>query len=75
MGNVKGQTYKHLREKQGVSNAAKEQLKSFIGIKKAILNALKDNYMPIAQLAEKLTLPPFEVTYHLMSLIKYGFIQ
>jgi predicted transcriptional regulator len=74
-GVEKGKTFKYLREKRGVSEAAKENLKNYNSIKKSILEALKEGDMTIGQLSEKLTMPGHEVVYYLMTLIKYGFVQ
>ena len=71
----KGKTAKYLREKQGVSQSAKDKLKEFNTIKKAILEALKEGDLTIAQLTDKLNMPKHEVVFYLMSLIKYGFVQ
>jgi len=71
----KGKTAKYLREKQGVSQVAKDNLKAFNTIKKAILDALKESDLTINELTQKLNMPKHEVVYYLMSLIKYGFIQ
>ena len=71
----KGKTAKYLRDKQGVSQSAKDKLKEFNTIKKAILEALKEGDLTIAQLTEKLNMPKHEVVFYLMSLIKYGFVQ
>jgi len=71
----KGKTAKYLREKQGVSQVAKDNLKEFNTIKKAILEALKEGDLTILELTTKLNMPKHEVVYYLMSLIKYGFVQ
>ena len=71
----KGKTAKYLREKQGVSQSAKDKLKEFNTIKKAILEALKEGNLTIAQLTDKLNMPKHEIVFYLMSLIKYGFVQ
>ena len=71
----KGKTAKYLREKQGVSQVAKDNLKEFNGIKKSILDALKESDLTIEELTLKLNMPKHEVVYYLMSLIKYGFVQ
>lgn len=69
-----GKTAKYLRDKQGVSEKVKEELKEFNRIKKALTGALKDNELTIAQLSEKLQMPKHDVTYFLMSLVKYGIV-
>ena len=71
----KGKTYKYLREKREVSEAAKENLKNFTRVKKSILEALKEGDMTIDQLTLKLNMPKSEGVYFLMTLIKYGFVQ
>lgn len=71
----KGKTAKYLREKRGVSQEAKDNLKEFNRIKKAILDALKEDDLTIDQLTKQLNMPKHEVVYYLMSLIKYGFVQ
>lgn len=68
-------TAKYLRDKLGgVPEKAKENLKEFNRIKKLILDALAEQDMTIKQLTEKLGMPSNEVTYHVMSLVKFGFI-
>ena len=72
----KGKTAKYLREKLGgTPEKAKENLKVYNGIKKLILDALKDQDLTVMQLTEKLNMPSDEVVYYLMSLVKYGFVK
>jgi predicted transcriptional regulator len=71
----KGKTYKYLREEREVSQAAKDNLKQFTKIKKAILDSLKEGDLTIEELTKKLNMPKHEVVYYLMSLVKYGFVQ
>ncbi len=70
-----GKTAKYLREKQGVSEQAKENLKEFTRIKKRMLDALAEQDMTIAEMAEKLSMGRPDVVYYLMSLVKYGFVK
>ena len=70
----KGKTFKYLRDKREVPRSVKDQLKEFNGIKKGILDALKESDLTIDQLTQKLNMPKPEVVYYLMSLIKYGFV-
>ncbi len=72
---IKGQTYKQMKEKRVVSEAAKENLKQFNKKKKQILEALSMEDLTIAQLSEKTAIPKDEMMFLLMSLVKYGFIQ
>ena len=71
----KGKTFKYLRERREVSQAAKDNLKRFIRIKKSITDALKESDLTIEQLTQKLDMPKHEVVFYLMSLIKYGYVQ
>jgi predicted transcriptional regulator len=71
----KGKTYKYLREKREVSQAAKDNLKQFIKIRKSILDALQEGDLTIDQLTQKLNMPKNEVVFYLMSLVKFGFVQ
>jgi len=72
----KGKTAKYLREKLGgVPEQAKENLKEFSRIKKQMLEALATDELTIKQLAEKLNMPTDEVMYHLLSLVKFGFVK
>ncbi|MCX6321671.1 MAG: ArsR family transcriptional regulator [Bacteroidia bacterium] len=71
----KGKTYKYLREKREVTQAAKDNQKQFSKIKKSILEALQESDLTIEQLTQKLNMPKHEVVYYLMSLVKYGFVQ
>jgi len=71
----KGKTAKYLRDKRPVPQEVKDKLKEFTRIKKAILDALKDDELTIRQITEKLNIPKHEVVYQLMSLIKYDLVQ
>ncbi len=69
-----GKTAKYLRDKQGVPEKAKEELREYNRIKKALVGALQDEELTIAQLSEKLQMDKSEVMYYLMSLVKYGIV-
>jgi predicted transcriptional regulator len=72
----KGKTAKYLREKLGgIPEQAKENLKEFNRIKKILLEALANEDLTIKQLTKKVNMPSDEVVYHLMSLVKYGFVK
>jgi len=71
----KGKTYKYLRAKREVSQTAKDNLKQFTKIKKAILDSLKEGDLTIDELTKRLNMPKHEVVYYLMSLVRYGFVQ
>ena len=71
----KGKTAKYLREKQGISEQAKDNLKEFNRIKKTLLTALAEKEMTIKELSESTQMPLADVMFYLMSLIKYGFVE
>jgi len=71
----KGKTAKYLRDKQGISNQAKENLKAFNQIKKQLLEALETEDLTIDQLTQKVGIAKSDIVYHVMSLVKYGFIK
>ena len=71
-----GKTAKYLREKLGGSpQQAKDNLKEFNGIKKQMLEALKEEDLTVKQMSEKINMPLDQVMYYLMSLVKYGFVK
>jgi hypothetical protein len=70
-----GKTFRYRREKNPVSQEAKEHLQHFLQVKKSILEALRDEELTIAQLSEKVHLPVPEAMYYLMSLVKFGIVQ
>ena len=69
-----GKTAKYLRDKQGVPEKAKEELKEYNRVKKALTGALQEEEVTIALLSEKLQMDKSEVMYYLMSLVKYGIV-
>ncbi|MGV8963541.1 MAG: hypothetical protein ACOH2V_09205 [Candidatus Saccharimonadaceae bacterium] len=69
-----GKTAKYLRDKQGVPEKAKEELKEYNRVKKALTGALKEEELTIAQLSDKLEMDKSEVMYYIMSLVKYGIV-
>jgi Fic family protein len=71
----KSKTYKILKEKREVSQAAKDNLKQFSKIKKMILDALREEDLTIDQISQKFEMPKNEIVYYLLTLVKYGFVQ
>jgi len=55
-----------------VSEELKLHVKKTGKINREILSALKEKDKTIPQIAEEIKLEPHIVTYHLMSLLKYG---
>jgi DNA-directed RNA polymerase specialized sigma subunit len=71
----KGKTFRYLREKREIPEAAKENLKNFTRIKKSILDALKDEELTVDELTKKLGMPKHEVVFYLMTMVKYGLVE
>lgn len=69
-----GKTAKYLRDKQGVPDRVKDQLKEYNRVKKSITDALQKEDLTIAQLSEKLHMSKPDVTFYLMSMVKYGLV-
>lgn len=70
----KGKTVKYLRDKHGVSDRVKDNLKEFNQIKRTILTALAEKNMTIRELSDITKMPLSDVMYYLMSLIKYDLV-
>lgn len=64
-----------IKKKRTVSEAVKENMKAFNKIKKQILKALETEEKTIPQIAQETGIPFDVVTYHLMTLQKYGDIE
>ena len=63
-----------LKKERQASTAAKENLKQFNRMKRAIRQALEEGPMTIPGLAEKLGIERADATFYVMSLRKYGLI-
>lgn len=74
-GVEKGKTAKYLREKQGVPEHVKENLKAFNQIKRKISEALAEDELTVAQVSEKIGMSRPDTLYHLMSLVKFGLVK
>ncbi|MBP1637484.1 MAG: hypothetical protein H6Q18_273 [Bacteroidetes bacterium] len=74
-GIEKGKTAKYLREKRGVPECVKENLKEFTQIKKKMTEALTDGELTVAQMSEKIGMSRPDTLYHLMSLVKFGVVK
>jgi Fic family protein len=75
MTTERGNTCKILREKNGASDKAKNQLKEFNRMKKAILELFQNEELTVKELAEKLQIPEHEAMYQVLSLVKFGYLQ
>ena len=65
-------TIDKIKGKREVSEELKTRVKEFGKINREILTALKEKDKTIPQITEETKLEPHRVTYHLMTLLKYG---
>lgn len=70
-----GKTIDIIKKKRTVSDDVKEKMKYFNKIKRQILKSLETSEKTVPQIAEETGLPLDVVTYHLMTLQKYGNIE
>ena len=70
-----GKTIDIIKQKREVPEQVKENMKAFNKIKRSILKALEEEPKSIPQIASEIDLPHDIVTYHLMTLQKYGNIE
>ena len=64
-----------IKEKRKVSEEVKNNIKAFNKLKKQIINSLKSGQKTIPEIATELDLDSADITYNLMTLLKYGFIE
>ena len=69
---AKTKTINIIKETRKVSAHVIEGRKKYVQIRKAILEALKEESKSIPQISEAIKLPSAETTYYLMSLLKFG---
>ncbi len=68
-------TIEHIKKIRTVSEEVKDKRKEFNRIKKLILTALKSEPKTIPQLAKEIELSIDVITFHLMTLRKYGDVE
>ncbi len=71
----KTETFKIKRETHQVSQAAKDNLKSFNSIKKKILEAFGNEELNVPQVASKIAMSKDETNYYVMTLLKFNMLQ
>lgn len=64
-----------MKEKRKVSQSVKDNIKSFNALKKKILKSLETGEKTIPELSLEIDDDIEAITYHLMTLLKYGFIE
>lgn len=70
-----GRTIDVIKQKRKVSESVKQSIKDFTKIKKKILATMEEGQKSIPEIAEETGLSLNDVTYHLMTLQKFGFIE
>ncbi len=68
-------TIDQIKEKRIVSDELKERVKATAKINRSILNALKESEKTIPVIAAETKIESQIVTFHLMTLLKYGKIE
>ncbi len=64
-----------IKKQRKATEAAKEKLKEFNRMKKAITNALREGPATIPQIAGKINEPTDKVLYYLMTMYKFGMVE
>ena len=72
---AKTKTINIIRETRTVPAHVQEGRKKYVRIRKAIMEALKEEGKTIPQIAEATQLPLAETTYYLMTLLKFGDVE
>ncbi len=70
-----GRTVDIIKKQRKASQAAKEKLKEFNRMKKAISAALHEGPMTVPQIAEKIKEPADKVLFYLMTMYKFGMVE
>lgn len=64
-----------IKEKRQVSDSVKRDMKAFNKLKKQILKSIETDQKTIPEIAKEIGVDMDVVTYSLMTLIRYGFIE
>lgn len=64
-----------MKEKRKVSERVRNNIKAFNKLKKKILKSLEAGQKTIPEIAKEIELDSDAITYNLMTLLKYGFIE
>ncbi len=70
-----GKTIDIIKKKREVPASVKENMKAFNKIKRQIIKSLETEEKTVPQISKEIDLPLDVVTYHLMTLQKYGNIE
>ena len=70
-----GKTIDIIKKTRSIPDSVKENMKAFNKIKRLILKSLETEEKTVPQIAKEVNLPLDVVTYHLMTLQKYGNIE
>ena len=64
-----------MKEKRKVSQSVKDRIKAFNKLKKKILKSLEDGEKTIPEIAKEMEDDIDVITYNIMTLLKYGFVE
>jgi DNA-directed RNA polymerase specialized sigma subunit len=73
--NEKKRTVDQMKKEREVSAGLRERVKETAGIKKRIKLALEGKELTILEIAAETGINPEEVTYHLMTMRKFGEVE
>lgn len=72
---AKTKTVETMKKKREVPAGLRDKVKRWNAAKKEVLAALEDGPATVPEIAERTGRPPAEVTWHLMTLRKFGDIE
>ena len=64
-----------MKAKRKVSQSVKDRIKAFNKLKKKILKSLEDGEKTIPEIAKEMEDDIDVITYNIMTLLKYGFVE
>ncbi len=70
-----GKTIDIIKQKRTVSESVKQSLKEYNSVKKKILATMATEHKSIPEISKETEMPLDEVTYYLMTLQKFGFVE
>ncbi|HDP55347.1 MAG TPA: hypothetical protein ENN24_06695 [Bacteroidetes bacterium] len=70
-----GKTIDIIKQKRSASEAAKQSMKDYNSMKKKILATMETDQKSIPEIAKETEIPLNVVTYYLMTLQKFGFVE
>jgi predicted transcriptional regulator len=73
--NEKRRTIDHMKKEREVPAAARQRMKRYNAARKSIKDALGGEGLTIPEIASKTGMEPGEVTFYLMTMMKFGEVE